>query len=280
MIRLAPAAARAAVLAVCAVLLAACAGTPEPAAGGAPPPREEIVASPRHQETVEVAHGDRRVRCFLVYPETSAPAPAVVVIHENRGLTDWVRAVTDRLSREGFVAIAPDLLSGAGPGGGDTPSFPDQDAARDALYKLPQPQVSADLAAVADHVRRLPGADGTVAVIGFCWGGSQTFRMALQRADLRAACVFYGTAPDDATIARVRCPVYGFYAQDDARVNATLGATTERMQAAGRTYEPVIYPGTGHAFMRHADDPKATDAVRAARDAAWERLVAVLRGGT
>lgn len=268
-------------------LLAACGGRAEPPAqtsqtpvAEAPaeaPARSRLDASPRHAERVEVRHGDRTVSAFLVFPEVAGPAPAVVVIHENRGLVTWAREVADRLAEAGYVVIAPDLLSGTGPGGGGTASYADPDAARDGIYALPPEQVTADLAAVADHVSKLPACNGKLAVVGFCWGGSQSFRFATNRADLKLACVFYGTAPETETeLARIACPVYGFYGGDDARVNATLKATAAAMTAAGKTFEPVVYEGAGHAFMRRGEEPDASSANREAHDRAWERLLEVL----
>src|SRR5262245_57828300 len=153
--------------------------------------------SPRHQEWVVVKSGERSVHAFVVYPEKKEKAAAVVVIHENRGLTDWVRGVADQLAEAGYIAIAPDLLSGMAPGGGKTSDFATSDAAREAIYALPEAQVTSDLTAVAAYVRALPACNGKVAVAGFCWGGGQSFRFATAEPKLAAAFVFYGTAPDD-----------------------------------------------------------------------------------
>jgi carboxymethylenebutenolidase len=233
--------------------------------------------SPRHHEWVTVTHDGRDVEAFLVFPEVEDPAPAVVVIHENRGLNDWVRGVADQLAEAGYLAIAPDLLSGMGPEGGRTSDFADSDAARTALYELDPDQVTADLRAVADYVKALPAASGAVTVAGFCWGGSQTFRFATNYDDLHAAFVFYGTAPDDEeALSRIQAPVYGFYGGDDARVNATVPHTTEQMNDAGKTYEPVTYDGAGHGFMRSGEAPDAGAANQQAREAAWVRLKRLL----
>ena len=151
--------------------------------------RAALDKSPRHQEWVSIKHGDRTVQAFVVYPETKQKAAAVVVIHENMGLTDWVRSVADQLAAAGYIAIAPDLLSGMGPNGGKTSDFPDMTGARDAIYKLQPDQVTADLDAVADYVRKLPAASGKIAVAGFCWGGGQSFRFATNRPDLSAVFV-------------------------------------------------------------------------------------------
>jgi len=221
-----------------------------------------------------VKHANRVVHAFLVFPETKARAAAVVVIHENQGLTDWVRSVADQLAAAGYLAIAPDLLSGTGPNGGKTSDFTSADAAREAIYKLPPDGVTADLVAVADHVRKLPAASGKIAVAGFCWGGAQSFRLAGNRPDLSAAFVFYGTGPE--SVGTVRAPVYGFYGGDDARVNATVPKSAELMKQAGKQYEPVTYEGAGHGFMRSGEAPDASEPNRKAREEGWRRWLALL----
>lgn len=240
--------------------------------------KQRVDKSPRHQEWVQVKYGNRTVNCFLVFPEVKNKATAIVVIHEIMGLTDWVRSLTDQLAEAGYIAIAPDLLSGAGPNGGGTSEFADRGAVGQAIQKLPPDQVTADLNAAADYVKKLPAANGKVAVAGFCYGGSQTFRFATNRADLKAAFVFYGTGPDKPeAIARIKAPVYGFYGGNDARVNATIPKTEELMKAAGKTYEPVIYEGAGHGFMRAGEDPANTnEANKKARDEAWARWKNIL----
>lgn len=235
--------------------------------------------SPRHQEWVQVKYADRTVHAFLVYPEVKKKALSVVVIHENRGLTDWARSVADQLAEAGYIAIAPDLLSGMGPNGGRTPDFADGTAIGQAFAKLPPEQVTADLNAVSDYVIRLPAANGKLAVAGFCWGGGQTFRFATNRAKLAAAFVFYGTGPDNKeAIAKIKAPVYGFYGGNDARVNATIPPTQQLMRDAKKKYEPVTYDGAGHGFMRAGEDPANTvEANKKARDAAWVRWKELLR---
>ncbi|MGH9788729.1 MAG: dienelactone hydrolase family protein, partial [Candidatus Acidiferrales bacterium] len=179
------------------------------------------------------------------------------------------------------IAIAPDLLSGMAPGGGKTSDFESGDAAREGIGKLPPDQVTADLNAVADYVGKLPAANGKVAVAGFCWGGGQTFRFATNRANLAAAFVFYGTGPSDAAaVARIKPPVYGFYGGADARVNATIPTSEELMKAAGKSYEPVIYAGAGHGFMRSGEAPDATAENKKAREegwARWKKLLAAIK---
>jgi carboxymethylenebutenolidase len=255
-------------------LLAACLVTAAPQ----DPSLDRLENSPRHMEWVAVKHGDRTVHCFAVYPEIKTKAPVVLLIHENRGLVDWVRAVADRLAKHGFIALAPDLLSGMAPGGGKTSDFASTDAAREAISNLPPDQVTADLNAVCDYALKIPAANGKIAVGGFCWGGSQTFRFARNRAGLSAAYVFYGTGPDDkAAIARIDSPVHGFYGGNDARVNATIPRSQELMKAAGKTYEPVTYEGAGHGFLRAGEERNASDANRKAMEAAWKRWLELLK---
>lgn len=238
--------------------------------------KQSLEKSPRHQEWVAVKHGERTVHAFVVYPERKDKAAAVVVIHENMGLTDWVRSVADQLAAAGYIAIAPDLLSGMAPNGGRTSDFADAGAAREAIYKLQPDAVTADLNAVTDYVRKLPAANGKVAVAGFCWGGSQSFRFATNRPDLAAAFVFYGTGPEN--VASIKAPVYGFYGGNDERVNATVPKSTELMKQAGKRYEPATYEGAGHGFMRSGEDPNGSEANRKAREEAWRRWRELLKG--
>lgn len=239
---------------------------------------QRLNESPRHHEWAAIPQGERTVHSFVVFPEVKEKAPVVLVIHENRGLTDWVRSLADQLAEQGYIAIAPDLLSGAGPSGGKTSDFPDGNAARDAIYKLPQEQVTADLNAVFDYAAKIPAANGKVAVAGFCWGGAQTFLFACERADLAAAFVFYGSPPESKDqVAKISCPVYGFYGENDARINASIPATTGLMKEAGKTYDPVIYEGAGHGFMRSGEEPDASEANKTGRENAWKRWLDILK---
>lgn len=240
--------------------------------------KQRLDKSPRHHEWVAVKHGNRTVHAFVAFPEVKSKVPAIVVIHENRGLSDWVRSVADQLAEAGYIAIAPDMLSGMAPGGGKTTDFPDGDSARQAFAKLTPDQITADLNAVADHVAKLPASNGKVAVAGFCWGGRQTFLFATNRSNLAAAYVFYGNGPDSKeAIAKIKCPVYGFYGGNDARVNETVPRSAELMKEAGKTFEPVTYEGAGHGFMRSGEEPNASEANKKARDEAWVRWKALLK---
>lgn len=270
--------------------------------------------SSRHQEWVKVKAGNRVVDSFVVYPEVKNKATAVIVIHEIFGMSPWVQSLTDQLAEAGYIAIAPDLLSGMGPKGGGTSDVATggNNAVGQAIRDLPPDQLASDLNAVADYVSKLPGANGKVVVGGFCWGGGQTFRFATNRPTIKAAFVFYGPTPstgtqgnqtiDKAALAKIGAPVYGFYAGNDARINGALPATVDAMKELGKTFDPVTYEGAGHGFMRAGDAPepkapevtgnkeaddkaaeayqKALTAYKAnkkARDEAWVRWKGILK---
>jgi carboxymethylenebutenolidase len=240
------------------------------------PVKERLDKSPRHHEWIEVKNGERKVSCFVVYPEVKSKVAAVLVIHENKGLNDWARAAADEFAEAGYIAIAPDLLSGAGPSGGKTDSFASADAATQAIYKLDASQVSADLDAVADYVVKLDACDGKLSVAGFCWGGAQSFAYATHRKTLKAAFVFYGSPPKDEELAKIECPVYGFYGEDDSRITSTVAATAESMKKLGKTFEPVTFAGAGHGFMRAGEAADASEPNKKAQQDAWTRLKKLL----
>ncbi len=240
--------------------------------------------SPRHREYVAIRHGDRTVQAFVVYPEVSQKAPVVLMVHEIFGLSDWAKEMADELAAQGFIVIAPDLLSGFGPNGGGTDAYPGQDAVTKAVSALDPAVVTADLDAAADYGKRLPSANGRLFVAGFCWGGGKSFDFATHRRDLAAAFVFYGPPPADDALKNIAAPVYGFYAGNDARISATVPTTTAAMKAAGKKYEPVVYDGAGHGFMRAGEDPTAAATAMAAankkaRTEAFQRLIALLNQG-
>jgi carboxymethylenebutenolidase len=233
--------------------------------------KARLEKSPRHGEWVEFKSGERTLKAFVVYPERKDKAPVVLVIHEIFGLTDWVRGVCDQLAEAGVIAIAPDLLSGQ--------TYADVDGARKAISALPKEQVKADLNATSEYaLTKIPAANGTLAVCGFCWGGGWTFGYASVNPKLKAAYSFYGTAVDNAEdAAKIPCPVYGFYGENDARVNATIPKGEELMKAANKKYEPVIYKGAGHGFMREGESPTGTPENKKARDDAWTRWKQLLK---
>ena len=256
-------------LIVLSLLIAACAHQPT----------SRLETTPRHDEWVTIESAGRPLHAYVVYPQVSGKAVSVMVIHENRGLTDWVRTVADKLAERGYIAIAPDLLSGSAPNGGRTSDFATSDAAREAISKLPPEQVLADLQSTATYVRTLPAANGKLAVMGFCWGGARTWEAANTIDDVSVAMPFYGTGPSsDDGVTGIEAPVHGFYGGADARVNATIDTSKSLMDKHGKTFEPVIYPGAGHAFMRLGEEADASQENRTAHDQAWTRLLTSLSG--
>jgi carboxymethylenebutenolidase len=238
--------------------------------------KTRLDASPRHHEYVALKHGDRTVQAFVVYPEVKTKAPVIILIHEIFGLSDWAKEMADELAGQGFIVVAPDLLTGFGPNNGGSDAFPSMDATTKAVSGLDAAVVNADLDAAADYGKKIPAGNGKIAVVGFCWGGSKSFAFAAHRKDLSAAFVFYGTGPADVTT--ITAPVYGFYAGNDARVGATVPATTDAMKAAGKKYEPVTYDGAGHGFMRAGEDPNNTvPGNKTAREQGFNRLVSLIK---
>jgi carboxymethylenebutenolidase len=230
-----------------------------------------LESSPRHGEWVSISAsmGDK-VDAWVVYPERKDPAPVVIVIHEIFGLTDWARSVADQLAADGFLAVAPDFLSGKGPDGKGSSSLT-PDAARQINSGLQPAEVVSRLNAVADWATRLPAATSKFGVVGYCWGGGISFRYATEQPNLGGAVVYYGVSPDTQALARVRAPVLGLYGGDDARVNATIPAAQEEMKRLGKRYEVEFYDGAGHAFLRQQDARDGAN-LRAAQNG-WARTV-------
>ena len=237
---------------------------------------QQLEKSPRHHEWVKVENADRNVTCFVVYPEVSDKATTVIAIHENRGLTDWVRSFADQLAAKGYIVVAPDLLSESREEYSSTSDFPNSDAARSAIYELSPDQVKYDLMAVQDFAEKIPAGNGKTVVAGFCWGGSQSFRMATYNKDIKAALVFYGSSPEKDKIGNISVPVYGFYGGNDERINSGIPETERYMQTEGKKYNYFIYPGAGHAFMRAGDNPAGSPENKKARNEAWKKMLEIL----
>jgi carboxymethylenebutenolidase len=240
-------------------------------------PAYNLSDSPRHQEWVAVDNNGRSIHTFVVYPEVSEKAPVVLLIHENRGLNSWMMSMADQIAAEGYIAVAPDLLSDFSETQKRTGDFANEDAARDALYTLDSAQVISDMNAVVAYAHTIAASDGRIVSAGFCWGGSQSFALATANSDLSAALVFYGTAPEDQSLyANIAAPVYGFYGGNDERVNATIEQTEQFMAGAGMPFNYEIYDGAGHAFMRLGEDTAGEEANVQARLKAWERMKNIL----
>jgi carboxymethylenebutenolidase len=236
--------------------------------------RERLNSSPRHGEWAVIEDGDDLIRAWVVYPERSTPAPVVVVIHEIYGLTDWIRSVADQLAADGFLAVAPDLLSGKGPGGGGTESV-DRDGAVGLVRGLEAAEVNRRLTAAARYGTGLSAATSRFATLGFCWGGRVSFAYGAANPELAAAVVYYGSSPEEAVLSQVSAPVLGLYGEDDARVNTTIEPAAEVLKRLGRSYETHIFPGAGHGFLRAQDGREGAN--RRAAEQAWPLTVEFLR---
>jgi carboxymethylenebutenolidase len=222
-----------------------------------------------HGEWVWIKRGTDSLRLYVAYPERRDKAPTMIVIHEIFGMTEWEPTVADRLAAQGFIAAVPDLLS---PRFGISPASPD--SGRKLIAQLAPDAITADLDAVSKYLDELPAArKGDQGVIGFCWGGGQTFRYATNNPRLKAAVVCYGPAPDTATMGRIQARVRGIYGENDARINASLPMVDSTMRRLGKRFEPTIYPGTGHGFLKPGrqgnDGPQP--------DKAWSDIVGFLR---
>lgn len=246
------------------------------------PPSEQqakaaLEKSPRHGEYVDVKlpGGGTPVRTWIVYPERKDKAGVVLLIHEIYGLSDWLRGVADQLAKEGFIAVAPDLISGLGPNGGGTESAASRDDVVKMVRALSPEDATARLNAVRDYAVHLPAANGKSATIGFCWGGGRSFAYAAAQPSLNAAVVYYGVPPEAADMARIKAPVLGFYGGDDARVTTTVAPAEAEMKKLGKTYEPHVFDGAGHGFLRAQEDREGAN-LKAAQGA-WPRTVAFLR---
>jgi len=259
--------------------------SPGAAAGQEPAPippgeagaKAALERSPRHHEwaDISVPGRDTKVAAFIAYPERKDKAPVVIVIQEIYGLSDWIRAVADRIAADGFIAIAPDFLSGMGPGGGGTDKFGSRDDVVKAVRSLESSDVVAVLNAVSAYGRALPAATDKFATVGFCWGGARSFHYATVQPDLDAAVVFYGTSPDLEALGTVRAPVIGLYGGDDARVNATVGPAEGKMKELGKTFVAHTYPGAGHGFLRAQDGREGANL--AASEKAWPAAIGHLK---
>jgi carboxymethylenebutenolidase len=247
-------------------------GPPLPA--GAADAEARLKASPRHAEwaTIKTSPTDSVV-AWVVYPERRDKAPVVVVIHEIFGLSTWIRGVADQLAADGFIAIAPDLLTMRR--SGDLTSEWSGDSARNAIRTLKPEDVQRDLSAVANYGMRLPAATQKYGVVGYCWGGSESFAHAVAAADVDAAVVYYGTSPRSDALQSVKAPVLGLYGGNDARVNATIAPADSVMKALGKVYEHAIYDGAGHGFLRQQDGQNGAN--MSATKQAWPRTIAFFR---
>jgi len=236
-----------------------------------------LQASPRHMEYVELQDPalDRMIHTFVVYPERKDPAPIVIVIHEIFGLTDWVKGVADQLAAEGFIAVAPDFISGKGPDGGNTDSLSSNTAAIPLVSGLTGDEIEGTLRAAVEYGKKLPAGNNKVGAVGYCWGGRTVFNFAAATPGIDAAVVYYGTSAAEDRIEAIQAPVLGLYGEDDARVTSTVGPGKAMMSAAGKEFDPHIYEGAGHGFLRQQDGHEGAN-LKASEDA-WPRTLAFFR---
>ena len=259
------------------------AATPASAPAVVLPPTEETASdalngSPRHGEWVDVAlpGSEVPISTWIVYPERSGSAPVVLVIHEIYGLTDWVRGVADQFAAEGFIAVAPDLLSGMGPNGGGTASLGERDNVVATIRTLEPEERTRRLNAVRTYALDIPAGNGRLGSVGFCWGGAASFAYAVDQPELAAAAVYYGTSPAEAAdYARINAPVLGLYGGDDERVNSTIQRAEQAMTAGGKSFEPIIFEGAGHGFLRAQEAREGANTRAAAQ--AWSRTLEFFR---
>ncbi|HKV07002.1 MAG TPA: dienelactone hydrolase family protein [Thermoanaerobaculia bacterium] len=256
------------------------AAAPMPRNENLPPSEEQAKAalekSPRHGEWVDIKlPNSTPIRTWVVYPERKDKAGVVIVIQEIYGLSDWLRSVADQLARDGFIAVAPDLISGMGPNGGGTDSVASRDDVVKLVRALTPEEATARLNAVHAYAAKIPAGNGKTATIGFCWGGARSFAYAATQPELDAAVVYYGTSPEAADLAKIKAPVLGHYGSDDARVNATIPPAEAEMKKLGKFYEPNLYEGAGHGFLRQQEAREGANLKAAEK--AWPRTLAFLR---
>jgi carboxymethylenebutenolidase len=244
-----------------------------------PPPEDSALAvlnrSPRHGEMVDVAYGTTPLRTWISYPERKDKAGVVLVIHEVFGLTDWIRSVADRLAAEGFIAVAPDLVSGMGPGGGGTDSTHSRDEVVKLVRALTPEESAARIQAVRDWAVKLPAANGKLGTIGFCWGGARSFAASAMSPTPQGCVVYYGSSPDSVLIQKLKAPVQGHYGGDDARVNATIDGAKATLKQMKVSYDPHIHDGAGHGFLRQQGGREGANLK--ASEQAWPLTISFLR---
>ena len=241
----------------------------QPQGAPAPTPKESIAAGEQRlpaqtqAEWVKYASGEVQVGGYLARPKTGSSFASIIIIHENRGLTEFVIDMAQRWAGEGLLAIAPDLLSRAG----GTAGFATMQEAGQGIGKLVRADVVSDLHATVAYLKsRADVKKNKIGITGFCWGGANTFNFATESKDLLFAVPFYGRAPEMEKLANIACPVFAVYAEQDQGVNANLNEVEAKMKELGKTYTRKVYPGAQHAFMNYTS-PQRYNAEQA--KAAW-----------
>lgn len=207
-----------------------------------------------HSEYVKYASGADTITAYLAYPERADKAPAVIVIHDIYGMSDRLRPAVELLARRGFVAIGPDLLSRLG----GTPA--NQDSTRRLIVALNADTLTRDLNATFAYLQTLQSVRGDrIGVIGFCWGGAQSFRYATNNPKLGAFVVCYGSGPDTAALGRIKASGLGVYGENDARINSALPDLAAAVRRARVDYQYHVWGGVGHAFLQTREKPEVAD---------------------
>lgn len=235
-----------------------------------------VAHTPLRHEWIDIPAGKTKLHTWIEYPSGDAKAPVVILMHYDAGLDISQRAVADQLALEGFIAVAPDLLSGRGPKGGNFEAFPFPDEALRANLKVPQAEALRLYRAAYDYALKLPRSSGKIASLGCSLGGTLSFRFAAEMPGLSAAVVFYGLPPAEPMLAKINAPVLGLYGGDDDRVDATIEPTAAAMKKLGKSFESHVYPGATHAFMTY----QAEGLNGAATAEAWPVAIAFLKDHT
>lgn len=221
--------------------------------------------------TVEYPSGDVKLTGYLSKPKNKGKHPAIIVIHENRGLNDHTRDVARRFAAEGYVALAVDALSRKG----GTAAFETPEKVREAFAAISSADVMKDLNAGLAFLNTHPNVrKNKLASIGFCWGGARSFLLATEANQLQAAVVFYGTAPTEEPLAKVHCPVLGIYGETDERITSKVPEVEAAMKKLKKTYEYKIYKGAPHAFFNDTNGERYKP--EAAKEA-WAQTLAFLK---
>jgi carboxymethylenebutenolidase len=239
--------------------------------------KAQLSSSPRHSEWVDIkATSGAPIKSFVVYPERKDKAPVVIVIQEIFGLTDWIRGVADQLAKEGFIAIAPDFMSGMGPNHGGSEELGEQGSQR-AIGQLTDDDKVRILNDVRAYALTIQSANGKVATIGFCWGGGTSFLYALKQPALNAAVSYYGPMPDSLDYSNAKAPILGLYAGNDSRVDAGIDKAKAQLAAKHVPYDVHIFDGAGHGFLRAQAGNAQGPGNKAATEQAWPLTLEFLR---
>jgi carboxymethylenebutenolidase len=240
--------------------------------------KAQLESSPRHVDWVNItsSNGGAPIKTFIVYPERKDKAPVVIVIQEIFGLTDWIRGVADQVAKEGFIAVATDFLSGMGPNGGGSAELGEQGSTQ-VIGKLTPDDRVRILNDVRNYALKIQSANGKSATVGFCWGGGTSFLFALKQPALNAAVSYYGPMPDDLDYSNAKTPILGLYGGSDNRVNAGIDKAKAELAKKNVTYDPHIFDGAGHGFLRAQGGSPQAPGNKAASEQAWPLTIAFLK---